>query len=202
MGTSSIIIMLSSVITSYATHVDKLLSSIQDPFQLSIVNDWCSTTAVLCADRQCRAVVDALNNQITDKLPSYIHLEVECGTISGAAAISSPTTLPTSQLSSPSSATTTERSPTVFVPTYKQWGNTRVWDKGGGKSGTHTWATPLVIMINNNKLVWGEQQHVTFTCRVVIKSNKQERGETTRNVYESQGGCLVKGEECTILNCN
>ena len=36
MGTSSIIIMLSSVITSYATHVDKLLSSIQDPFQLSM----------------------------------------------------------------------------------------------------------------------------------------------------------------------
>ena len=28
--------MLSSVITSYATHVDKLLSSIQDPFQLSM----------------------------------------------------------------------------------------------------------------------------------------------------------------------
>ena len=56
-------------------------------------------------------------------------------------------------------------------------------------------------MINNNKLVWGEQQHLTFTCRVVvtiIKNNKQERGETTRNVYESQGGCLVTGEEYNI----
>jgi len=35
MGTSPITIMLSSVIT-YATHVDKLLSSIQDPLQLSM----------------------------------------------------------------------------------------------------------------------------------------------------------------------
>ena len=104
-----------NAITSHHHHmqrnVDKLLSSIQDPFQLSM-SDALLAATVLCADRRCRAVVDALNNQITDKLPSYIHLEVECGTISVAAVISYPTTLPTSQSSS--SATTTERSPTVL----------------------------------------------------------------------------------------
>ena len=131
-------------------NVDKLLSSIQDPFQLSM-SDALLAATVLCADRRCRAVVDALNNQITDKLPSYIHLEVECGTISVAAVISYPTTLSTSQSSSPS-ATTTERSPTVlFRPPI----NEEIHDRGGGKSGTHTWATPSVIMINNNKLEWG-----------------------------------------------
>ena len=77
-----------NAITSHRHHmqrnVDKLLSSIQDPFQLSM-SDALLAATVLCADRRCRAVVDALNNQITDKLPSYIHLELECGTISGAA---------------------------------------------------------------------------------------------------------------------
>ena len=46
---------------------------------------------VLCAQRRCRSVVDALNRQKMHKLPPWIHLEVECGSISVAARISYPT---------------------------------------------------------------------------------------------------------------
>ena len=67
-------------------NVDRLLSSIQDPFQLSM-SDALLAATVLCAQRRCRSVVDALNRQKTNKLPSWIHLEVECGSISVAARI-------------------------------------------------------------------------------------------------------------------
>lgn len=72
-------------------NVDKLLSSIRDPFQLSM-SDALLAATVLCAERRCRSVVEALNHQTTNKIPSWIHLEVECGSISVASRISYPTT--------------------------------------------------------------------------------------------------------------
>ncbi|KAL7483356.1 hypothetical protein ACHAW6_009007 [Cyclotella cf. meneghiniana] len=71
-------------------NLDKLLSSIQDPFQLSMSNALLAAT-VLCAERRCRSVVDALNRQKTNKIPPWIHLEVECGSILVAARITYPT---------------------------------------------------------------------------------------------------------------
>ena len=68
-------------------NIDKLLSSIQNPFELSM-SDALLAATVLCADRRCRAMVAALNGRQTNDLPSCIHLEVECGTISVAAMIS------------------------------------------------------------------------------------------------------------------
>jgi len=68
-------------------NVDKLLSSIQDPFQLSM-SDALLAATVLCAEKRCHAVVAALNNQKTNRLPTWIHLDVECGSISVAASIS------------------------------------------------------------------------------------------------------------------
>lgn len=72
-------------------NVDKLLSSIQDPFQLSM-SDALLAATVLCADRRCRAVVGALGRQVVTgrRLPGWIRLEVECGTISVAATLSYP----------------------------------------------------------------------------------------------------------------
>ena len=70
-------------------NIDKLLSSIHDPFQLSM-SDALLAATVLCAQRRCLSVVDALNRQKTNKLPSWIHLEVECGSITVAAKISYP----------------------------------------------------------------------------------------------------------------
>ena len=87
-------------------NVDKLLSYIQDPFQLS-TSDALLAATVLCADRRCQAVVGTLTRQRMNKLPLWIHLEVECGTISVAALISYPTTSAPSSLTSP-------RSPTVL----------------------------------------------------------------------------------------
>jgi len=84
-------------------NADKLLSSIQDSFQLSM-SDALLAATVLCADRRCQAVVTSLNNQKVNKLPEWIHLEVECGTISVAAVITYPT----------SSKATNRRSPTVL----------------------------------------------------------------------------------------
>jgi len=69
-------------------NLEKLLSSIQDPFQLSM-SDALLAATVLCADRRCEAVVSALRRQ--SKLPSWIHLEVECGTIAIAATVTYPT---------------------------------------------------------------------------------------------------------------
>jgi len=71
-------------------NADKLLSSIQDSFQLSM-SDALLAATVLCADRRCQAVVTSLNKQKINKLPGWIHLEVECGTISVAAVITYPT---------------------------------------------------------------------------------------------------------------
>lgn len=68
-------------------NVDKLLSSIQNPFQLSM-SDAVLAASVLCADRRCHAVVAALNRTKTSQLPPWIHLEVECGSISVAGCIS------------------------------------------------------------------------------------------------------------------
>ena len=84
-------------------NADKLLSSIQDSFQLSM-SDALLAATVLCADRRCQAVVTSLNNQKINILPEWIHLEVECGTISVAAIITYST----------SSKTTNKRSPTVL----------------------------------------------------------------------------------------
>ncbi|KAL9189708.1 hypothetical protein ACHAXT_009383 [Thalassiosira profunda] len=71
--------------------VEKLLSSIQDPFQLSM-SDALLAATVLCADRRCHAVVQALERQTeTGRLPEWLSLEVECGTISVAARLSYPT---------------------------------------------------------------------------------------------------------------
>jgi hypothetical protein len=75
-------------------NIDKLLSSIQNPFELSM-SDALLAATVLCADRRCRAMVSALMNGGQGKsttnsktLPSWLSLEVECGTISIAAIIS------------------------------------------------------------------------------------------------------------------
>lgn len=70
-------------------NTNKLLSSIHNPFELSM-SDALLAATVLCADRRCHAVVAALTNRKTNKLPSWIHLKVECGTISVAALISYP----------------------------------------------------------------------------------------------------------------
>jgi hypothetical protein len=67
-------------------NTDKLLSSIQNPFQLSM-SDALLAATVLCAERRCHAVVDALNRRKTN-LPQWIHLEVECGSITVAGCIS------------------------------------------------------------------------------------------------------------------
>jgi len=87
-------------------NINKLLSSIQDPFQLSM-SDALLAATVLCADRRCQAVVGALARQKLNKLPPWIHLEVECGTISVAAIISYPTKNATT-------STQSVRSPTVL----------------------------------------------------------------------------------------
>ncbi|KAL3788547.1 hypothetical protein ACHAW5_009393 [Stephanodiscus triporus] len=84
-------------------NIDKLLSSVQNPFELSM-SDALLAATVLSADRRCQALVAALNGQTTNKLPSWIYLDVECGTISVAAVISYPT----------SSASETARPPTVL----------------------------------------------------------------------------------------
>ena len=68
-------------------NVNKLLSSIQNPFQLSM-SDALLAATVLCAERRCHAVVDALNRTKASHLPSWIHLEVECGSITVAGSIS------------------------------------------------------------------------------------------------------------------
>jgi len=67
-------------------NTDKLLSSIQNPFQLSM-SDALLAATVLCAERRCHAVVDALNRRKAN-LPQWIHLEVECGSITVAGCIS------------------------------------------------------------------------------------------------------------------
>ncbi len=78
-------------------NVDKLLLSIQNPFQLSM-SDALLAATVLCAERRCHAVVDALNRTKASHLPAWIHLEVECGSITVAGSISyqhfSPKTRP------------------------------------------------------------------------------------------------------------
>ena len=68
-------------------NVDKLLSSIQNPFQLSM-SDALLAATVLCAERRCHAVVDALKRTKASHLPPWIHLEVECGSITVAGSIS------------------------------------------------------------------------------------------------------------------
>ncbi|KAL7545173.1 hypothetical protein ACHAWF_008525 [Thalassiosira exigua] len=70
-------------------NADKLLSSIRDPFQLSM-SDALLAATVLCADRRCRAVVGALERRTEPgaRLPRWMRLEVECGTVSVAASSS------------------------------------------------------------------------------------------------------------------
>jgi hypothetical protein len=87
-------------------NIEKLLSSIQNPFELSM-SDAILAATVLCADRRCRAMVAALNGRRTNELPPWIHLEVECGTISVAAIISYAT-------ASASLRSEAARSPTVL----------------------------------------------------------------------------------------
>ena len=87
-------------------NIEKLLSSIQNPFELSM-SDAILAATVLCADRRCRAMVAALNGRRTNELPPWIHLEVECGTISVAAIISYAT-------ASVSLRSEAARSPTVL----------------------------------------------------------------------------------------
>ena len=82
-------------------NVEKLLSSVQDPFQLS-ASDALLNAAVICAEFRCQATHEALNRLSNHKyqnrtssqtrqphgLPSWLHLSVECGSISVAASIS------------------------------------------------------------------------------------------------------------------
>jgi hypothetical protein len=92
-------------------HVQKLLSSVQDPFQLS-ASDALLSAAVICAENRCRAVLNVLlklgnaesqtatekaatsSSSTRDKmkalkaLPSWLHLSVECGSISVGVCIS------------------------------------------------------------------------------------------------------------------
>jgi len=81
--------------TYLSRNVRMLLSSIQNPFQLSMGNALLSTV-VICADRRCHAIVEALNkscnasacDQNVEKIiPSWMHLSVECGSISVSANI-------------------------------------------------------------------------------------------------------------------
>lgn len=71
-------------------NINKLLSSIRNPFELSM-SDALLAATVLCADQRCHAVVAALTDRKSNNLPSWLHLSVECGTISVAALISYPT---------------------------------------------------------------------------------------------------------------
>lgn len=75
--------------------VKKLLSSIQDPFQLSASDALLSAT-VICAERRCHAVIAALYRardigmieQNLSILPPWLNLSVECGSISIAVSLS------------------------------------------------------------------------------------------------------------------
>lgn len=75
-------------------NIQQLLSSLQDPFQLS-ASDALLSAVVICAERRCRAVREALLKhhklQTADKtkvLPPWLHLAVECGSISVGVQIS------------------------------------------------------------------------------------------------------------------
>ena len=100
-----------------ARNADKLLSSIQNPFQLSM-SDALLAATVLCAERRCHAVVDALKRTKTNHLPLWVHLEVECGSITVAGKISyqhfSSTTRPPTVLFRLACDSRTGR----FVPTF------------------------------------------------------------------------------------
>lgn len=73
---------------------EKLLSSINDPFELSAA-DAILAASVICAQMRCAAVVDALTRvrkgalSIANELPDWVKLKVDCGAISVAAIISS-----------------------------------------------------------------------------------------------------------------
>jgi len=75
--------------------VDKLLSSLQDPFQLSTSDALLSAT-VICAELRCQSLVAALHRAqdsglLADQasvLPPWIHLSVECGSICIAVSLS------------------------------------------------------------------------------------------------------------------
>ena len=76
--------------THLRRNIKQLLSSLQDPFQLS-VSDALLCAVVICAERRCRSVTEALLKtrkiQSVDSasgktLPSWLHLSVECGSIS------------------------------------------------------------------------------------------------------------------------
>jgi hypothetical protein len=71
-------------------NVKLLLSSLQDPFQLS-VSDALLSAVIICSERRCHAVKEALlktrkfpnTDPLRNKtLPTWLHLFVECGTIS------------------------------------------------------------------------------------------------------------------------
>lgn len=75
-------------------NVQQLLSSLQDPFQLS-ASDALLSAVVICAERRCRAVRAALlkHHQLQSKekdniLPPWLLLTVECGSISVGVQIS------------------------------------------------------------------------------------------------------------------
>lgn len=76
-------------------HAEKLLSSLQDPFQLS-ASDALLSAVVICAERRCRAVKNALESTRTSRLksdasigvlPPWIHLSLDSGSISVAVQI-------------------------------------------------------------------------------------------------------------------
>ena len=69
-------------------NVEKLLLSIRDPFCLSISDSLLAAT-VICAERRCQAVVDALlstkdkiGSDARTSFPPWLYLKAECGTIS------------------------------------------------------------------------------------------------------------------------
>ncbi len=83
-------------------NVGMLLSSLQDPFELSVGNALLAAV-VICADRRCHAIVRALsktrqgqgntnitngNNDGEKSLPPWMHLSVECGSIAVSVKIS------------------------------------------------------------------------------------------------------------------
>jgi hypothetical protein len=82
---------------SLRKNIEKLLSSLQDPFQLS-ASDALLSAVVICAERRCRAVKMALESTRTSKsksdvvssgvLPSWLHLSLDSGSISVAVQIS------------------------------------------------------------------------------------------------------------------
>lgn len=171
-------------------NLEKLLSSIQDPFQLSM-SDALLAATVLCADRRCEAVVSALRRQ--SNLPSWVHLEVECGTIAIAATVTYPT----------SSNSEGSRKPTILFR--------MALDSRTGRF-TPTFPRPasLLRMLACNDPSASETQalHSAAALQAVSRSNgkrgdatlRDSSGRIVRDAFESLSRSMdTLGRKCGVL---